>query len=199
MKTSPVPAKIIEGSTYSNEMILDVVLSKYCDLIPIERYAQMAARGGVIDLPPHSLIDLTHKFAFFVKPVYQLIKNGILKARVLNADETPHRMIEGSEKKSWYLWGFSSPTLSFLECHDTRSGDVASDILINSTCEILVSDVYSGYNKAIRIANVERQAAQKILILNANCMPMREDIFSRREFIIKKPFFIWIIIMKFIN
>jgi len=189
MKTSPVPAKIIEGSTYSNEMILDVVLSKYCDLIPIERYAQMAARGGVIDLPPHSLIDLTHKFAFFVKPVYQLIKNGILKARVLNADETPHRMIEGSEKKSWYLWGFSSPTLSFLECHDTRSGDVASDILINSTCEILVSDVYSGYNKAIRIANVERQAAQKILILNANCNAHARRYFFKTRIHYQEAFF----------
>ena len=110
MVTAPVPAKIIEGSTYSNEMILDVVLSKYCDLIPMERYVGMAARSGMMDLPPNSLIDLTHKFSEFVKVVYGLIKSGVLAARVLNADETPHRMLEGSEKKSWYLWGFSTPS-----------------------------------------------------------------------------------------
>lgn len=169
MVTAPAPTKIVPGSTYSNEMIVDVVLSKYCDLIPIERYVGMAKRAGLADLPPHSLIDLTHKFAAFVKDVYQLIKAGILKARVLSADETPHKMLEGSEKKSWYLWGFSTPTLCFLECHDTRSGDVASEILLNSCCEVLVSDVYSGYGKAIRMSNKVRQSTGKNLIENGNC------------------------------
>lgn len=169
MKTAPVAAKIIEGSSYSNEMILDVVLSKYCDLIPIERYVQMASRSGLMDLPPHSLIDLTHKFAAFVKEVYRLIKAGVMNARVLNADETPHRMLEGSDKKSWYLWGFSTPTLCFLEAHDTRSGDVASDVLLRSLCEVLVTDVYSGYGKAIKVVNKLRLLKSQIQIENANC------------------------------
>jgi transposase len=178
MVTAPVPAKIIEGSSYSNEMILDVVLSKYCDLIPMERYAQMAARSGLMDLPPHSLIDLTHKFADFVKEVYRLIKFGVLKARVLNADETPHKMLEGSDKKSWYLWGFSTPILCFLECHDTRSGDVASDILLNSVCEVLVSDVYAGYGKALKTVNISRSMKKQIPIESAYC-----NAHARRYFI----------------
>ena len=169
MKTAPLPARIVEGSTYSDDLILDVVLSKYCDLIPIDRYTKMAARSGVMDLPPNSLIDLTHKFAGFVKVVYNLIKLGVLKARILNADETPHNMLEGSDTKSWYLWGFSTTDLCYLECHDTRSGDVASEILLNSQCEVLVSDVYSGYNKAIRLANEVRQKSGNKLIKNANC------------------------------
>ncbi len=167
--TAPVPPRIIEGSSYSDEMIVDVVLSKYCDLIPIERYVQMAARGGLVDLPPHSLIELTHAFADFVSPVYSLIKQEVMQARVLNADETPHRMLEGSEKKSWYLWGFSTPRLCFLECHDTRSGDVASDILLKSNCEVLVTDVFSGYGKAIKITNQSRLNEQRVLIKNGNC------------------------------
>jgi transposase len=169
MMTAPVPLKIIEGSTYSNEMILDVVLSKYCDLIPIERYVGMAARSGLMDLPPNSLIDLTHKFAEFVKVVYQMIKSGVLKARVLNADETPHKMLEGSEKKSWYLWGFSTPTLCFLECHDTRSGDVASEVLLNSVCEVLVTDVYSGYGKALKVVNQSRLLKGQVPIESGYC------------------------------
>lgn len=177
MMTSPLPPRIIEGSTYSDEMILDVVLSKYCDLIPIERYVQMASRSGLIDLPPNSLIDLTHKYAFFVKEVYRMIRAGVLGARVIHADETPHRMLEGSEKKSWYLWGFSTPTHCYLEVHDTRSGDVASDILVNSMCERLVTDVYSGYGKATRLANIERQKMNKVLIKNPNC-----NAHSRRYF-----------------
>lgn len=169
MKTTPAPERIVPGSTYSDEMILDVVLSKYCDLIPIERYVQMAARSGLVDLPANSLIDLTHQFAFFVKPVYQQIRTEVMKARVLHADETPHRMLEGSGKKTWHLWGFSTPESCYLECHDTRSGDVASGVLLGSACEVLVTDVYSGYSKATRVVNIDRQLKGKRPIENAYC------------------------------
>lgn len=167
--TATGPKRIIEGSSYSDEMITDIAVSKYCDLIPINRYAAMAARVGLVDLPANSLIEVTHQFADFVSPVYSLIKQDILKARVINADETPHRMLEGDEKKSWYLWGFSTPKSCFLECHDTRSGDVASEILLNSNCEILVTDVYSGYGKAIGVANKIRKENNLPLIQSAHC------------------------------
>lgn len=169
IKTPPVPPRICEGSSYSDDMIIDVVASKYCDLIPIERYVQMAARGGLVDLPPQSLIELTHAFSNFVKPVYDLIKKEVMQARVLHADETPHRMLEGSSTKNWYLWGFSTPTVCFLEAHDTRSGDVASDILLKSKCEVLVSDVFSGYGKAIKFSNLDRHQQNLAMIQNANC------------------------------
>lgn len=175
--TVPSPPRIIPGSSYSDEMIVDVALSKYCDLIPIERYVAMAARGGVKDLPPQSLIELTHSFADFLSSAYLRIKKRVLEARVLNADETPHKMLEGSDKKSWFLWGFSTPRHCFLECHDTRSGDVASDVLLKSKCEVLVTDVYSGYGKATRITNEKRVEAGLAKILNAYC-----NSHSRRYF-----------------
>lgn len=182
MKTAPAAPRILEGSTYSDEMIMDVSLSKYCDLIPMERYVQMAKRGGLMDLPPNTLIDLTHKFAFFVKEVYRKIGDGVLQARVLRADETPHKMLEGSEKKSWYLWGFSTDTLCFLECHDTRSGDVASNILLKSKCEVLVTDVYAGYSKGTRIANIEREKLKLAQIISAYCNShARRNFFKTKE------------------
>lgn len=167
--TVPSPPRIIPGSTYSDEMIVDVALSKYCDLIPIERYVAMAARGGVKGLPPQSLIELTHSFADFVSAAYLRVKQGMLMSRVLRADETPHRMLKGSDKKSWYLWGFSTPEHCFFECHDTRSGDVASEILLKSHCEVLLTDVYSGYGKATRVANEPRKALGLPQIRSAYC------------------------------
>lgn len=178
MVTAPAPARIIDGSTYSDEMITDVALSKYCDLIPINRYVAMADRAGLVSLPANSLIETTHSFADFVSPVYTLIKQGILNSRVLRADETPHKMLEGGgEKKSWYLWGFSTESLCFLECRDTRSGDIASDLLVKSQCEVLVSDVYTGYGKAIRVANEQRRTSQQPLIVAAHC-----NAHARRNF-----------------
>jgi transposase len=175
--TSPAPSRITPGSSYSDEMIADVALSKYCDLIPINRYVAMANRAGLDDLPANSLIETTHSFADFVSPVYTLIKNGILDSRVLRADETPHKMLEGDKKTNWYLWGFSTDQLCFLECRDTRSSDVASDILTKSKCEVLVSDVYTGYGKAIRVANESRQLNKMPLIMPAHC-----NAHARRNF-----------------
>src|ERR1041385_6888663 len=86
--TAAAPARIVEGSSYSDEMIQDVVISKYCDLIPINRYAKMAARAGLEQLPTHSLIEVTHQYADFVAEVYRKIRAGIMNARVLHADET---------------------------------------------------------------------------------------------------------------
>jgi hypothetical protein len=78
-------------------------------------------------------------------------------------------MLEGSDKKSWYLWGFSTPEHCFFECHDTRSGDVASDVLVKSQAQVLVSDVFSGYGKAVRVANEARRAEGRALIQSAYC------------------------------
>ena len=167
MVTAPAPERIIPGSSYSGEMIQDVALSKYCDLIPMERYSAMAARGGVSDLPPQSLIELTHGFADFVSPVYVALKKEIQEARVVHADETPHRMLEGSAKRQWYLWGFSTQKSCLFECRDSRSGEVASDFLINSKCEILLTDVYTGYGKAVRDANQRRLANGRTGILSS--------------------------------
>jgi hypothetical protein len=191
MKTANTVPRIIEGSTYSDEMIMDVALSKYCDLIPIERYVQMAKRSGLENLPANSLYDLTHKLAFFVKEVYRQLKQEVLAARVLHADETPHKMLEGSAKKSWYLWGFSTKSVCYLEAHDNRSGDVASDILLNSQCEVLVSDVYSGYGKAIRLSNAERMRSEKNPIQNANCNAHARRYFSKlRDKLLESRFYL---------
>lgn len=182
MRTAPTVPRMVEGSTYSDEMIIDVALSKYCDLIPIERYVQMASRSGLINLPPNTLYDLTHKFAFFIKEVYRRIGEGVFSSRVISADETTHKMLEGSDKASWYLWGFSTKTLSYFDCRDTRSGDVVIAPLINSKCEILVSDVFSGYQRAIRLTNEERQKKNGKLIKNANCNAhARRNFFKIKE------------------
>ena len=175
--TAPSPPRIKEGSAYSDEMMIDAAMTKYCDLIPMERYSQMADRSGVPGLPPQSLIECSHYVADFIKPAHDLIKKETLAEKVLQADETPHRMLEGDETSHWHLWGFSSTTASYFEAHDTRSGDVASRILADSDCEFLVSDVFSGYARAVREANEIRVGNHKPSIQNIYC-----NAHSRRRF-----------------
>jgi hypothetical protein len=131
-----------------------------------------------MDLPPQSLIEQSHNLADFVVGSYELLKCEALEAVVLNADETPQRMLEGGgDKKSWYLWGFSTAKTSYFEIHNTRSGDVASEILKNSKCEFLMSDVFSGYSKAVKETNKYRSEHNLPPIKNIYC-----NAHARRKF-----------------
>jgi transposase len=176
-KTSPAIPRIKPGSAYDDAIIIDVSMSKYCDLIPIERYSQMAKRSGFPGIPPQSLIELTHYLADFLDPVYSLIREEVLKSELLYADETTHRMLEGDPKKTWFLWGFSTESASYFECHDTRSGDVASELLMSAECIFLMSDVYAGYNKATKQCNVARAERGVPLLENIYC-----NAHARRKF-----------------
>jgi transposase len=191
--TAPSIPRITPGSSYSDEMVLDVALSKYCDLIPVERYVQMADRGGVPGLPANSLIQGTHNLADFLAPVYKKIQNEVMSSKVLHADETPHRMLEGDEKSNWYLWGFSTDKASYFETHDTRSGSVAADIIKESLCEYLVSDVFSGYSKAVNDSNVYRRKNGLREIKNIYCNAHARRKFKEAEdsFARECAFFIW--------
>lgn len=177
VKTTPCPPRIIPGSTYSDDMIMDVALSKYCDLVPIERYSTIAGREGFKDLPPQSLIGVTHQLADFIKNVYHNIKKEVMSSSVLHADETPHRMLEGDAKKRWYLWGFSTAESSYFDIRDTRSGDIASELLSKAECEYLISDVFSGYQKCVGETNKSREILGQPKIQHVYC-----NAHSRRKF-----------------
>lgn len=157
IKTAPVPPRIQPRSVLGDELIADVALSKYCDLIPIERYSSIAGRQGLSDLPPQILHEATHSFADFVSGAYKLTRLDVLSSRCLHADETPHKMLEGDTKKNWRLWGFLNKKGVYFEIRNTRSGDVASKLLVDSQCEYLSSDVFSGYGKAVRETNKIRK------------------------------------------
>lgn len=160
IKTTPPIPRLVPGSSYSDELVVDATLSKYCDLIPMERYTEMAARQGFEGLPPHSLIGASFTLAEALRGNYDRLRRETLATRVLLADETRHRMLEGAESNNWYLWGFLSGGVScFYECHGTRSGEVATDVLAESSCEVLLTDVYSGYKRAVREANEARVKA----------------------------------------
>lgn len=177
IQTAPVVPRIAPGSSYGDDMILDVSLSKFCDVIPTERYIMMAARQGMKGLPSNSLINLTHLLANFVRVVYGKLLLEIKSSAVIQADETTHRMLEGHEQSRWYLWGFSSPKACYFEFHATRSGDVAHEFLKDTACEVLLSDVFSGYAKAVRLCNEYRAEKKMALIESAYC-----NAHARRKF-----------------
>jgi len=162
---------IVPTSNYGDSFIIDVTLSKFCDLIPMERYVQMAFRNGLEGLPAQSLIGLTHHLADFLNLVYLKIKNEVLSSTVLLADETPHNMLEGDDTSNWYLWGFFCEVACYFETHNTRSGDVAFEFLKLSHAQYLVTDGYGGYGKAVR--EIKKEFDRDIMEVHCNAHAYR--------------------------
>jgi transposase len=177
IKTAPSPPRIYPGSVVGDELAVDVALSKYCDLIPIERYCSIAGRSGLKDLPHQILIESTHYLAAFVGGAYKITREEILSGKLLHADETTHRMLEGDVKKGWYLWGFLNPERGvYFEIKGTRSGDIASYLLVEASCSHMMSDAYTGYGKALREANEirKKEGLPPILCLYCNAHAIRK-------------------------
>lgn len=169
IETAPQLPRVVPRGSYGDDFLVDLAVSKYCDLLPVERYCEMAGRGGFKGLPPNSLHEGLWRLGEFLRPIYELIRIETLDARILYGDETPHRMLEGHEKSNWYWWGFFSLTSCFFECHETRSGEVALDVLSESECEYFVSDAYTGYGRAIKEVNKLREIAEVKKIIEVLC------------------------------
>jgi len=150
MVNSPPNPSISPCSNYGDSIVIDAALSKYCDLIPMERYCAMAERQGLAGIPANSLIGLTHNLAEFFQSIYAAIGAEVKSAKVVLGDETPHRMLEGDDTSNWYLWGFACNKGCIFEAHGSRSGDIPLEFLSESQADYFVADGYSGYKKALR-------------------------------------------------
>lgn len=171
MVNTPALPSIVEKSNYGDSFIINIMLSKYCDLIPIERQVSMAERNGLEGLAPQSLIGLTHHLANFLFELYLLIKKEVQDSLVLLADETPHKMLEGDESRNWYLWGFFTSTACYFEAQNTRSGDVPKSFLKESKATHLLSDGYTGYAKAVR--EIKEESGRVITEVHCNAHAVR--------------------------
>lgn len=160
MQNAPSLPSLSKMSNYGDSLIIDVSLSKYCDLIPIDRYCNIAARQGLEGLPANSMIGLTHILAQFLMLVYLRIKKEVSSSKLILMDETPHKMLEGDDTMNWYLWGFFSLKACYFEAHGTRSGDVPLSFLSESMMLYMLTDAYKGYGRA---AEELRKKGKKII------------------------------------
>jgi len=116
----------------------------------------MAARQRVHDIPANSLHEFARHLAIFLGPSHTRLTYDIKRQEILLADETRHRMLEGSKKKTWYLWSFNC-SLGVVYClEDTRASVIAERFLLDYDCKYLVSDAYQGYYRALLVINKMR-------------------------------------------
>tara|TARA_B100001248_G_C27398010_1_gene467217 strand:+ start:5794 stop:7074 length:1281 start_codon:yes stop_codon:yes gene_type:complete len=153
--TTPVIPRIVPGGIYSDDFIIDVATSKYADHLPVERIKKQLHREGLEGIDHKTLIEQTHHLADSMRSVYRDLKKEVQASKVIHADETPWKMMENSEKKSWYLWGYFNQRSAFYKGHDSRSKDAANDVIKGSSAKYLVVDGYTAYNQPSKARQIE--------------------------------------------
>lgn len=151
-KESPIQIapcqSLIPGAAASVSIVTQILISKFCDHLPLHRQERMFERLGYL-LERKTMSEwLQHVAENHLERIAEAIKALLLKEDYLHGDETPldvqDRTIPGN-MHSGYLWGMLGKAGVYFEYSPSRSQDSAKSIFGNYA-GYLQTDLYAGYN-----------------------------------------------------
>jgi transposase len=105
---APAPARLIEGGLPTDDLVAQVLVSKYADHLPLYRQAQIYARQG-INLDRSTLADWVGRAAFLLRPVHERLLETLKRSGKLFADETTAPVLDPGRgrTKTGQLWAYA--------------------------------------------------------------------------------------------
>lgn len=155
--TAPLPAaEIVEKGLVSNRVVIETVVAKYCDHLPLYRQSGMLARDAGVHISRMTMDGWVMRVGYLLSAIVMAMQKEIRCGGYIQADETTV-MVQRPEEKMGrnhqaYLWQFGNPSGSVVFAfHLGRGGDAAESFL-DGYKGMLQTDGYAGYNKAARSA-----------------------------------------------
>jgi transposase len=112
VECAPVPVRIIEKSLASDRVVIDTVVSKYADHLPLYRQSAILHRETGIDLSRATLDGWVMRVGELLQPITVAMGQELLSGSYIQADETTVgvQMHDGRGKNHQaYLWQYSRP------------------------------------------------------------------------------------------
>ena len=85
---APLPERIIDKSLASDGLIIDVLVSKYCDHLPLYRQEAILAREAGVEISRSTMDDWVMKVGERLQAITVAMREELLRAPYLQADET---------------------------------------------------------------------------------------------------------------
>jgi transposase len=150
--TAPTPVRIAPKSIFSDETIINFVISKYCDATPLYRQCTGLQRDFDIDVALSTINDSVLRVGELLIPILDWMKRDLLAGNYIQADET-FVGVQTREKKgenhTGYFWQYSSPGKGVVfDFEMTRSKEVPK-AFFKDYGGILHTDGYVAYEKDI--------------------------------------------------
>lgn len=146
---APLPERIVEKGLASNRVVIQTVVSKYCDHLPLYRQAVMLQREAGIDIGRATLDGWVMRVGELLQPVVEAMRRDLLGASYLQADETtvPVQMHDGrGANHQGYLWQYGRPGEETVFDFQLGRGREGPRRFLGDWEGILRTDGYQGYD-----------------------------------------------------
>ncbi len=149
VQSAPLPARIIDKGLASDRVVIDTVVSKYADHVPLYRQSAILERETGIEMPRATLDGWVMRVGELLRPITAAMSQELLKGDYIQADETPVdvQMHDGRGKNHQaYLWQYSRPGAAVV--FDFRMGREREEPkrFLGNFEGILQSDGYGAYD-----------------------------------------------------
>ncbi|MBI3680454.1 MAG: IS66 family transposase [Acidobacteria bacterium] len=109
---APIAERIVDKGLASDRVVIETVVAKYCDHLPLYRQAAMLEREAGVEISRATLDGWVMRVGELLTPVVAAMRQEVLGATYIQADETivPVQMHDGrGADHQAYLWQYGKP------------------------------------------------------------------------------------------
>jgi len=147
-----LPESIIPKSLVSDQIIIDAVVAKYCNSLPLYRQSAILKRDTGLDIGRSTMDGWVMQVGELLTPIARVMRMELLNGNYIQADETPVD-VQAHDKRGCnhqaYLWQYGSPGRSVV--FDFRMGREREGPkkFLGQFNGILQTDGYAAYENGI--------------------------------------------------
>jgi len=161
------PSRPIERGVAGPGLLAHVLVSKYCDHLPLYRQSEMYAREGV-ELERSTLADWVGGTSQLLEPLVEVLRRHVMAAGKLHADDTPVPVLApgNGKTKTGRLWtyvrddrpaGDATPAAVWFAYSPDRKGEHPWAHLGNFA-GTLQADGYAGFDQIYEAGRIQEAA-----------------------------------------
>jgi transposase len=148
--TAALPARIIDKSMASDRVVIDTVVAKYSDHLPLYRQSAMLERETGVEISRATMDGWVMRVGELLSPIAAAIGRELISGTYIQADETPVgvQMHDGRGKNHQaYLWQYGRPGGSVVFDFRLGRGREGPKRFVGQFEGILQSDGYAAYEQ----------------------------------------------------
>jgi transposase len=152
----PVAPQVVDRGQPTAGLVAHTLVSRFVDHVPYYRQEQINARSGV-HTPRSTLASWSGAGGAALQPLYEALREFVLSARVLHADETPVAMLDpgaGKTRKA-YVWAYARGAFDPIPgvIYDFAPGRAARHPIefLGRWSGTLTCDDYAGYDSVFKL------------------------------------------------
>jgi transposase len=150
---APLPPSLQERCIAAPGLLAQIIISKYCDHLPLYRQEHIFAQRHGVDLSRHTMVRWVELVAEWLRPIYRQMRTGVMAGGYVQVDETPVAYLSPGhgKTKQGYLWTCSRPGGDVIyEWRTSRAAACLDNIIPVDFQGTLQCDAYNGYRAYAR-------------------------------------------------